>query len=307
MNEFIYSILGDVVVYAMIMAIIVLAQSLGKSKIEQFNLVSWILLSLLLIIQFFLPIAKKGNETITAFQGIQYINYSWTFSYFYFIILLSLLQAMLNIMHSKKKFPYKYDFSLWGISFIGLFIYMIALQGFLNLNSLLGIKDYAANAVGVFLIIFIYIFMLIEKLNIDFKEIGEKIKANMITKEFKKEINNEKILYEENILLNPKWNFIFTRPTPIKMAITEKNVLFSSNPITIIPLSNIKEIKLNKFIASYLFEYVPLEIKCYNGKVYRILWAPLNEMDSFSLQKNKKLKGNIENLVNIYRHKRKSL
>jgi len=273
----------------MINEVVKLSSIVTKSKKSSIALL--ILIVALAIIQFILPIAEKDGTNINSFQALQYNSYHWAFNYFYFIILVAVLGIILLFLSKKKEISCWYDFSLWTLSFIGLLTFMIALQGFLKKTTSLGIQDNALNGVVSFFIIGICAFIAIGKLFNQYEKIAEKTKEKMLTSDFKQAIKNKKIIYENTIHLNPKWYVTMQHPDPIKMAVTDKEIIISSIPLTKIPLQNVKSVTLNSLYQ------MALRVNCKDGKKYKIMWAPANKAAPYILLETQDIKENLNRIL----------
>src|SRR3989344_7445821 len=264
----------------------------NKTKTSDVVLISLIIG--LAIIQFTSPIAEINGNKITSFEGLKYGDLHWSFYYFYFMSSVVLLGI---ILFFKKCLSKSYDLLLWALAFIGILVFMIGMQGFSAANSA-GIKDDSTNGVFSFFIVIVCCFIIIGKLFNQHQRSAKEIKEKMLTSDFKSAIKGKKILYENDILLNPPWNFtLITHPDPLKMAVTDKEIVISSSPLTRIPLSKIESVGLNMFIATTLFAFIPVKIKCNDGSKYGLVYCPANKMAPFSLLENKEISHKLNQIL----------
>lgn len=267
------------------------------------NVVLFFLIIGLATIQFTLPFAEKEGEVLTSFEALSLLDMHWGFGYFYFMIFVLLLAIILFVISLKVETPKWCDFSLWMVAFVGLLVFMIALQGFLDANPSLGIDDNSKNGVFSYLLVGIALIIAVGRLYIEYEKLAKKALEETLTPEFKRSIENKNILYENTIHLNPQWYVTIAHPDPLRMVVTDKEIIISSSPLTKIPLSSIAKITHNSMYQT------AFRIHCKDGRKYKILWGPANKTLPYSILETRDIKDNLNRILKGHRplEKRKKM
>lgn len=224
---------------------------------------------LLLIIQFVLPFSYYNERGLNAFESYKNLeSFHWIFYYFFFIIFIVVAGLTLYILHTfdKRKFSYWFDFILWNIGCWGQVAIGALFQNFVKANPDLGIKDESKTlAISVFLAMTLLIISL-RNLMTEYDKKAEVKMDKRTPRTFYEYLEDRKVLYEDTILLNPKRIDFITHPYPKRIALTNNEIVISTDPLTIIPYESIKEIKMDKD-ATFC-------IRRFDGRKHRLTWAP---------------------------------
>ena len=85
-------------------------------------------------------------------------------------------------------------------------------------------------------------------------------------------METEKPLYENTVIINPKWFFSSRKNKLVKLLVDKnKNIIFQTEPQIFIPFNQIRNIKFNWLFSG------KIKIISVDSKVYSIIWGSVDK------------------------------
>ena len=259
------------------------------------NWATIILLVCIFVFQFILPFAIVDNSNLSAFAvGMKYWNVHWAFNFFWIISGLVISSLLLLYFASKKEHGKLYlylSFLFVGGFFLGVSV-LASLQSFLYSNPNIGINDHSGDGVVTFLAFIVLFFLQAPRWHEHTKESAEKL---LKTQELENFLRDKKVIYEDTILLEPSFWITLKHPNPLKFVATEKEFVVGSQPILVLPFKSILKVKFNAIFN------MKIRIHMNDGKVHKIMWAPVEKYQPYNVMATSQLGQNIKDIINKYK------
>ena len=237
----------------------------------------------------FLPsgITTTDGQNISYFTlALNYGSLNWSFYYFYFISFLFLTGITWALIYGRGKTPDQYSkvAFVWLTALVGWVVFYVKQRDFIEkIQPQMGLIMPSNNASGgIYFLAMLFGLLIILGQNYS-AILSVRIKNKSLKLKQEEDLNtyigNKERLYENTILLNPPWYASLTTPQRYKVVATGKELIISTSPLTIIPLSSIKDVQ---FWKGFGFP-TTFDVNLRSGKVLKMAWAPENEAVPYSL------------------------
>jgi len=105
------------------------------------------------------------------------------------------------------------------------------------------------------------------------------------------ESTTSNVLYENTVLVNPKWFFGFRKSKPIKLEVRSKELILNTQPPITIPFLRIKSIKSNFWFSG------AFTVNLNDGTIYKIVWASDNKSMHYSAMETADVFNNLKRII----------
>lgn len=99
------------------------------------------------------------------------------------------------------------------------------------------------------------------------------------------------VLYENTVLVNPKWFFRFRKSKPIKLEVRNKELILNTQPPVTIPFLRIKSIKSNFWFSD------AFRVNLNDGTVYKIVWVSEDKNMRYSAMETADIFNNLKRII----------
>lgn len=99
------------------------------------------------------------------------------------------------------------------------------------------------------------------------------------------------VIYENTVLINPKWFFGFRKSKPIKLEVKNKELILNTQPLITIPFLRIKSIKSNFWFSG------AFKVNLTDGTVYKIVWASDDKTMHYSAMETADIFNNLKRII----------
>ena len=259
------------------------------------NWATVVLLICVIVFQFVVPFAIVDGLNLSAFDAaVKYWNVHWTFNFFWVISVLVISSFVLLYFANKKGHGKLYlylSFLFSGGFMLGVSV-LASLQSFLDRNPNIGINDHSGDGVLTFLTFVVLFFLQAPRWHEHTKESVEKLLTNQELDSYSKD---KDVIYEDTVLLEPSFWTTLKHPNPLKLVATEKELVIGSQPMIILPFSSISKIKFNAIWN------MKIRIHMNDGKVHKIMWAPVEKYQPYNVMATSQLSQNIKDIINKHK------